>query len=164
MVLQWTSVTGIKYKKKKYIVKRGNKVHKTTKKYLNLGISQTDFFLKGEITDSNHSVSQNKRVCWAQSKLFAHCKHVWRIDSAMSVDARIVNAVFSENLPSLISYDNFSSCGLYVNCYLCCCYISWFHACLFGQNWSQRRSHISLATESLLERIVRRYIYNTHKN
>jgi hypothetical protein len=65
-----------KVQEKKYIVKRGNKVHKTTKKYLNLGISQTDFFLKGEITDSNHSVSQNKRVCWAQSKLFAHCKHV----------------------------------------------------------------------------------------
>ena len=43
-----TSVTGIKYKEIIYSKAGGNKVHKTTKKYLNLGISQTDCFLKGE--------------------------------------------------------------------------------------------------------------------
>ena len=31
---------------------------------------------------------------------------------------------------------------------------------LSDQNWSQRSSQISLATESLLERIVKRYIWN----
>lgn len=119
-------------------------MHKTTKKYLNLGnFTNIDFFfLKEKITDSNRSVMKTnkhaymlgpiKTICLLQTSFDA-----WTRRCRLMPGFLVVVVVLSENLfrhSTNFFTIIFSFCGLHVNCYLCCFYLSSFHACLLVQN------------------------------